>query len=48
MLTGVEDKTGIDFKSEAGNPDWLPVDRFLDKPVDAKVLLEAVQKILAK
>lgn len=48
MLTGVEDKTGIEFKSEAGDPEWLPVDGFLDKPVDAKVLIDEVQKILSK
>lgn len=48
MLTGIEDKTGIEFKSEAGDPDWLPVDGFLDKPVDTKVLLDEVQKILSK
>ncbi len=48
MLTGVEDKTGIDFKSEAGNSEWLPVDNFLDKPVEPQVLLDEVKKILAK
>ena len=48
MLTGVKDKSGIDFKSTAGDPTWLPVDGFLDKPVDAGVLIAEVEKLLAK
>ncbi|MCD6392057.1 MAG: response regulator [Planctomycetes bacterium] len=48
MLTGVQDKSGIDFKSTAGDPTWLPVDGFLDKPVDAEVLIAEVEKLLAK
>ncbi len=48
MLTGVQDKSGIDFKSTAGDPTWLPVDGFLDKPVDAEVLVAEVEKLLAK
>ena len=39
MLTGVKEKTGIGFKTAAGDPDWLPVDGFLDKPVEPDVLL---------
>ncbi len=48
MLTGVKDKTGIDFKSSAGDPTWLPVDGFLDKPVDPNTLLAEVAKLLSK
>jgi len=48
MLTGVKDKSGIDFKSTAGDPTWLPVDGFLDKPVDAEVLIAEVEKLLAR
>lgn len=47
MLTGVEQKTGIGFKSTAGDPEWLPVDSFLDKPVEPKVLLAEVKKLLS-
>ncbi|HEG43286.1 MAG TPA: response regulator [Phycisphaerales bacterium] len=46
MLTGVEDKTGLEFKSAAGDPDWMPVEGFLDKPVDSDVLLAEVEKLL--
>lgn len=48
MLTGVERKTGIEFKSTSGDPEWLPVDAFLDKPVEPKVLLAEVRKLLSK
>ncbi len=48
MLTGVKDKTGLDFKSEAGDQSWLPVEEFLDKPVKPNVLLEKVENLLQK
>ena len=48
MLTAVKDKTGIEFKSTAGDATWLPVDEFLDKPVEPKVLLERVAALLSK
>jgi CheY-like chemotaxis protein len=48
MLTSIEDKTGIEFKSTSGDPNWLPVDGFLDKPVEPEVLLAEVKKLLAK
>ena len=48
MFTGVKDKTGIDFKPTAGDPEWCPVDSFLDKPVEPDVLLKEVEKMLSK
>ena len=47
MLTGVKQKTGLDFKSEAGDESWLPVEEFLDKPVKPDVLLEKVEDLLS-
>jgi CheY-like chemotaxis protein len=47
MLTGVKDKTGINFKSSAGDPTWCPVEGFLDKPVEPEVLIAEVEKLLA-
>ncbi|MBW8017824.1 MAG: response regulator [Planctomycetes bacterium] len=47
MLTGVEDKTGLEFKSEAGDEEWLPVEVFLDKPVDPETFLAEVKKLLS-
>ena len=46
MLTSVQDKTGIEFKSTAGDPNWLPVEGFLDKPVDPQTLLDEIEKLL--
>jgi len=48
MLTGVKEKTGIGFKEQAGDPDWLPVDGFLEKPIDPDTLMAEVTKLLAK
>ena len=48
MITAVKEKTGIDFKPEAGDPAWLPVEDFLDKPIKPEVLLEKVQALLKK
>ncbi len=47
MLTAVENRTGIGFKSTAGDPTWLPVDVFLDKPVEPEVLLSEIKKLLS-
>lgn len=47
MLTGVESKTGIEFKSSAGDPDWLPVEGFLDKSAEPQVLLNEIEKLLS-
>jgi CheY-like chemotaxis protein len=48
MLTAVKDKTGIDFKPEAGDQTWLPVEEFLDKPVRPDVLIQKVEALLRK
>ena len=48
MLTGVKDKTGIDFKSTAGDPTWCPVEGFLDKPVEPDTLVAEIEKLLSK
>ncbi|NQT02393.1 MAG: response regulator [Planctomycetes bacterium] len=47
ILTAVENRTGIGFKSTAGDPVWLPVDMFLDKPVEPQILLAEVKKLLS-
>jgi CheY-like chemotaxis protein len=46
MLTSIEETTGIEVKSSAGDPVWLPVDAFLDKPVSPAALLAEVRKLL--
>ena len=47
LLTAVEERTGIDFTSTVGDPVWLPVDAFLNKPVEPDVLLSEVKKLLS-
>jgi CheY-like chemotaxis protein len=48
MVTSVKQKSGLDFKTEAGDETWLPVEEFLDKPVKPDVLLRKVAKLLQK
>jgi len=46
MLTGIKEQTGIGFKDTAGDPNWCPVDGFLEKPVQPDALLKEVGKLL--
>lgn len=48
MLTSISETTGVEFKSSAGNPTWLPVDGFLEKPVNADILLSEIDRLLHK
>ena len=48
MITAVKEKTGIDFKPVAGDESWLPVEEFLDKPIEPDVLLTKVKALLQK
>jgi len=48
MLTGIKEKTGIDFKATAGDPTWCPVDGFLEKPVEPNTLVSEIEKLLSK
>ena len=48
MFTAIKEETGTDFKPEAGDPTWLPVEGFLDKTSDPEVLLGEVEKLLVK
>ena len=46
MSTNVDNEMNMDFKKTAGDPDWLPVDDYLVKPIDPKAILEKVEKLL--
>lgn len=48
MLSAVKERTGLGFKSTAGDPVWLPVDGFLDKPVEPQILLAEVEKLMTQ
>ena len=45
MLTAIKDKTGFDFQKESGDPQWLPVDDYCNKPLDYEVLLAKVDHL---
>lgn len=46
MLTAVDEKYPMNFGTAAGDESWLPVDAYIDKPVEAIVLLERINKLL--
>jgi len=48
MLTAVDQKYSMHFSSAAGDTSWLPVDDFIDKPVEAKILIERIRKYLGE
>lgn len=48
ILTAVKERTGLGFKSSAGDPVWMPVDGFLDKPVEPQILLAEVEKLITQ
>jgi CheY-like chemotaxis protein len=48
MLTAVDQKYSMNFSSAAGDTSWLPVDDFIDKPVEAKILIERIRKYLGE
>jgi CheY-like chemotaxis protein len=45
MLTSVSKKTGFEFSPEV-DKDFMPVDAFLEKPVDPKQLVATVKGVL--
>lgn len=46
MLTSVDSITGLNLKEMAKDPKWLPVDAYLEKPVQTQKLLEEIKNIL--
>ncbi len=48
MLTAIKEKTGLGFEKEAGDPDWLPVDDYCEKPLKADELISKVEALLGK
>lgn len=48
MLTAIKEKTGLGFEKEAGDPDWLPVDDYCDKPLKPDELISKIETLLAK
>ncbi|PIQ87080.1 MAG: response regulator [Candidatus Omnitrophica bacterium CG11_big_fil_rev_8_21_14_0_20_43_6] len=48
MLTAIKEKTGLGFEKEAGDPDWLPVDGYCEKPLKPEELISKVKELLGK
>lgn len=46
MLTAVKEKMGFDFRKEAGDQDWLPVDDYTEKPLKPRELIDKIEKLL--
>ncbi len=46
MLSAIGKKTGMDYAKELGT-DYVPAERFLEKPFDAATLRDAVQVVLS-
>jgi len=46
MLTAINSKTPVGFSAKDIDDVWLPVDDFLEKPVDLNVLMGKVNKLL--
>lgn len=46
MLTAIKERTGLDFKKEASDEEWLPVDDYAEKPLRPNQLIAKVEKLL--
>jgi len=47
MLTSIDSVTGVGFKSAAGDEDTIPVNVYIDKPVEPHILLAEIRKLLS-
>lgn len=45
LLTGVNQHFPMDFSPGDIDPDWMPVQDFMDKPVDIKKLLKKIARL---
>jgi len=48
LLTAINQEFPMDFSSGDIDPEWMPVQDFLEKPVAPEILLEKVDKLLHK
>lgn len=46
MSTNVDNEMNVDFKQFAGDPNWLPVDDYVVKPVSPKRILSKVEQLI--
>ncbi len=48
MLTSMHEQTGFDFPGQRIHPKFLPVEEYIEKGVDPQVLLEKVERQIAR
>ncbi len=48
LLTGINQEFPMDFSGKDIDPDWMPVQDFMEKPVQLPALLEQVNRLLKK
>ncbi|NJO89247.1 MAG: response regulator [Chloroflexia bacterium] len=48
MLTSVDGITGVNFKAAMSDPNWLPANDYLDKPVEPDELINTISEVLGK
>lgn len=48
MLTSMREQTGFDFPGERIHPKFLPVEEYIEKPIEPKTLLEKIEELLTK
>ena len=48
LLTGVNQHFPMDFSSKDIDPDWMPVQDFMEKPVDLDALTAKIEAMLSK
>jgi CheY-like chemotaxis protein len=48
MLTSMPEQTGFDFPGEPIHPTFLPIDEYVEKPIEPQTLLEKVERLLTR
>ena len=48
MLTSMREQTGFDFPGERTHPKFLPVDEYVEKPIEPLALLETMDRLVKK
>jgi CheY-like chemotaxis protein len=48
LLTGLNQQFPMDFSAKDIDPDWMPVQDFVEKPVKIPVLMEKMNRLLKK
>lgn len=47
MLTSIDGISGVNFKAAMSDPNWLPANDYLDKPVEPEELITTIKNVLS-